>query len=138
MMSKKMLLPMRRVGDLVFLSGHGCEGADGKPIVTGHLGRNVTLEEGQRAARRCAERMLEAIENEFGSLDVIDCVVKVLGFVNSADDFDQQPQVMNGFSQILIEQLGERGEHARSAIGVNVLPNNQAVEVEMIVKIKSK
>lgn len=137
-MSARMLLPMRRAGNLLFLSGHGCEGEDGRPVVTGHLGRDVTLEDGQKAARRCAERMLEAIEAEFGSLDVIECVVKVLGFVNSADDFDRQPQVMNGFSQTLVERLGERGEHARSAIGVNVLPNNQAVEVEMIVQLRSK
>lgn len=133
-----MLLPMRRAGDLLFLSGHGCEGEDGRPIVVGHVGRELTVEDGRRAARRCAERMLEALERELGSLDEIDCIVKVLGFVNSADDFDRQPQVMNGFSEAMIERLGSRGEHARSAIGVNVLPNNQAVEVEMIVKLREK
>ena len=133
-----MLLPMRRVGDLLFLSGHGCEGDDGAPVVVGHVGREVTLEDGRRAARRCAERMLEALERELGSLDRIDCIVKVLGFVNSADDFGRQPEVMNGFSELLVQRLGPRGEHARSAIGVNVLPNNQAVEVEMIVKVREE
>ena len=137
-MSARMLLPMRRIGDCVFLSGHGCEGEDGKPIVVGHVGDSVTLEEGQRAARRCAQRMLEALECEFGTLDAIECVVKVLGFVNSAEGFDQQPLVMNGFSEVLVERLGERGLHARTAIGVNMLPNNQAVEVEMIVKLRSE
>ena len=135
-MSANMLLSMRRIGDLAFLSGHGCEGEDGKPVVVGHVGDDVTLEEGQRAARRCAERMLQALEQEFGSLDAIECIVKVLGFVNSAEGFDRQPSVMNGFSELLVQRLGERGKHARTAIGVNMLPNNQAVEVEMIVKLR--
>lgn len=135
-----MILSMQTgSGKLLFLSGHGCEGDDQKtPIVIGHVGEDVSIEDGRKAARRCAQRMLDALEKELGSLDRIDHIVCARGFVNSASHFYRQPEVMNGFSEYLIEQLGERGQHARTAIGVNVLPNNQAVEVEMIVQVREE
>jgi enamine deaminase RidA (YjgF/YER057c/UK114 family) len=129
------VLPLRRVNNLIFLSGHGCEGEDGKPVITGHVGDNLSLEDGIKAARKCGENLLKTLENHLGSLDKIKSIVKVLGFVNSASTFYGQPAVMNGFSELMAEHLGERGKHARSAIGTSVLPNNQAVEIEMIVEI---
>ena len=134
-MGAKPILDLRQVGNLVFLSGHGCEGDDGLPILIGHVGSDLTIEQGRAAARRCGERLLDTLERYLGSLDRVRSIVKVLGFVNSADTFYQQPLVMNGFSELMLERLGERGAHARSAIGTNVLPNNQAVEIEMIVEI---
>lgn len=135
MSTKKAILPLRQSGNLLFLSGHGCEGDDGIPMYIGRVGSDLTVEEGRLAARRCGERLLTTIEDYLGTLDRIKSIVKVLGFVNSADTFYQQPAVMNGFSELMFEKLGERGLHARSAIGTSVLPNNQAVEVEMIVEI---
>ncbi len=135
-MNKKAIRDLRQVGNLVFLSGHGCEGQDGEPIYAGHVGQDLTLEEGRAAARHCGERLLETFERYYGSLDRIKSIVKALGFVNSASTFYQQPQVMNGFSELMVERLGERGEHARSAIGTSVLPKNQAVEIEMIIELK--
>lgn len=135
MNTKKAILPLRQSGNLLFLSGHGCEGDDGIPMYIGRVGSDLTVEEGRLAARRCGERLLATIEDYLGTLDRIKSIVKVLGFVNSANSFYQQPAVMNGFSELMFEKLGERGLHARSAIGTSVLPNNQAVEVEMIVEI---
>ena len=135
MSTKKAILPLRQSGNLLFLSGHGCEGDDGIPMYIGRVGSDLTVEEGSLAARRCGERLLATIEDYLGTLDRIKSIVKVLGFVNSADTFYKQPAVMNGFSELMFEKLGERGLHARSAIGTSVLPNNQAVEVEMIVEI---
>lgn len=136
--STRPILPLRQTGNLVFLSGHGCEGEDGKPIVVGRVGKDVSVADGIRAARRCGERLLATLEEYLHSLDRVKSIVKVLGFVNSADTFYQQPLVMNGFSDLMVERLGERGRHARSAIGTSVLPANQAVEIEMIVEIEDE
>lgn len=130
------ILPLRQVGNLVFLSGHGCEGEDGTPIFSGHIGTDLTLEQGRIAARHCGERLLQTLEDYLGTLDRVKSIVKVLGFINSADTFYQQPLVLNGFSELMIERMGDRGQHARSAIGTSVLPNNQAVEIEMIVEVE--
>ena len=133
---KRKILPLRQQGDLLFLSGHGCEGEDGIPIYIGHIGTDLTTNEGYLAAKRCGERLLETLEDYLGTLDRVKSIVKVLGFVNSAETFYDQPLVMNGFSDLMIERLGDRGQHARSAIGTSVLPNNQAVEIEMVVEVK--
>lgn len=133
---KKGILSLVKTGNLIFLSGHGCEGEDGEPIVTGHVGKDVSVEDGIRAARKCGERLLNTLEEYLGSLDRVRKIIKVLGFINSAQDFYEQPRVMNGFSELMVEQLGERGRHARSAIGTSVLPANQAVEIEMVVEVE--
>lgn len=127
---------VKRFGNLLFVSGHGPE-CGGKPLVVGRVGSDVSKEEGYRAASLCALGCLASLKRFLGDTDRIDEIIKVLGFVNSAPDFHEQPAVMNGFSDLLIELFGERGRHARSAIGVSNLPNNQTVEVEMIVSVRS-
>ena len=123
-----------RVGNLLFLSGKGPLKSDGSYIV-GKLGQDLTIENGYEAARLVAINQLAVLKNELGELSKIKKIVKVLGLVNSAATFYDQPKVMNGFSDLMVLILGEKGKHARSAIGTNTLPNNMAVEVEMIVEI---
>ena len=132
----KALLPLREDDHLIFLSGHGCEKENGEPIYRGKLGADLTIEQGYEAARQCGLNLLSSLQDYLGSLDRVEKIIKVLGFVNSAPDFYRQPEVMHGFSDLMVEVFGESGKHARSAIGTSVLPNNQAVEIEMIVKIK--
>lgn len=123
-----------RVGDLAFVSGGGPLKADGS-FVTGKVGAEVSVEQGQEAAKLCALYCLASIQEELGDLDRISRVVKLLGFVNSAPGFIQQHVVMNGASDLLISLFGERGRHARSSVGMSELPMNIAVEVEMIVQV---
>lgn len=129
-------LPLRQVGNLIFMSGHGCELPEGGLIYEGKLGADLTLEQGYAAARHVGINLLAALKFYLGDLDRVEKIVKVLGFVASAPDFYQQPAVMHGFSDLMVQVFGERGKHARSAIGTNVLPNNQPVEIEMIVQIR--
>lgn len=124
-----------RTGDLLFTSGAGPT-AGGRPAVVGRVGETLTLEEGIEAARLVMLNLLSAIRNELGSLDRVERIVKLLGFVNSAPDFTQQPAVINGASELLVEIFGERGEHARSAIGASALPLGIPVEIEMIVQVR--
>lgn len=134
--SKTGILEMaRRVGSLVITSGNG-PFKDDKSIYIGRVGREVSLEQAKEAAKYCALNCLAAIKAEIGNLDQIESVVKVLGFVNSDDDFHDMPEVMNGFSEFIIEVFGDKGRHARSAIGTSNLPGNIPVEVEMVVKLK--
>jgi enamine deaminase RidA (YjgF/YER057c/UK114 family) len=128
------IVPAVQVGSLLFVSGHGPRGEDGQ-YITGKVGAQLTAEQGNAAARACAMTMLAALRTQLGSLDRITRVVKALGMVNSAPDFTQQPMVVNGFSNALIEIWGDRGRGARSAVGVASLPNNWAVEVEAIFEI---
>lgn len=102
----------------------------------GKVGKEVTVEQAYEAAKICALNCLGVIKSLAGSLDNIEKVVKVVGFVNSADGFNQQPKVINGASELLGQIFGEAGAHARSAVGVNELPLDSTCEVEMIVKIK--
>jgi enamine deaminase RidA (YjgF/YER057c/UK114 family) len=122
-----------RAGDLVFVSGGGPMKADGS-FVTGKVGGEVSIEEGQEAAKLCALYCLASLQEEV-ELDSVARVVKLLGFVNSAPGFTQQHIVMNGASDLLISLFGEQGRHARSAVGMAELPMNIAVEVEMIVQV---
>jgi enamine deaminase RidA (YjgF/YER057c/UK114 family) len=122
-----------RSGNLVFVSGAGPLGPDG--MISGKLGGEVDLETGREAARLCAIGCLSALQEELGQLDYISRVVKVLGFVNSAPGFRQQPQVVDGASEFLLSLFGDRGAHARSAVGVAELPFGIAVEVEMVVEV---
>lgn len=125
-----------RVGNLLFLSGKGPLKTDGT-YITGKLGLEQTIESGYAAAKLVAINQLAVLKNELGQLSKIKRIVKVLGLVNSAADFYDQPKVMNGFSDFMVLILGEKGKHARSAIGTNTLPYNMAVEVEMIVEVEN-
>jgi len=128
-------IPAKKVGDLVFCSGQGPI-KEGKFVYVGKVGSEITIEEGYKAARICALNCLAAIKSLVGSLDVIDEIVQVRGFVNSAPDFEKQPEVINGASELLEQIFGEKGKHARCALGTSNLPGNITVEVEMIVKIR--
>jgi enamine deaminase RidA (YjgF/YER057c/UK114 family) len=130
-----LYLRVRRVGNLAFVSGQG-PNIGGKPAHIGKVGREVTVEQGQEAAKACALNALAVLEDSLGSLDNVVNVVKVLGFVASAPDFNEQPKVINGCSQFLIDVFGESGRHARSAIGTNELPGNIPVEIEFIFEVK--
>lgn len=127
-------VPCQVVGDLLFVSGQISKGADGR-IVTGKLGASVSIAEGRGAARACALNILAQARNALGDLDRIGGIVKLTGFVASTAAFTDQPQVVNGASDLLVEILGDAGRHTRSAVGVVALPLDAAVEVEAIIAI---
>lgn len=127
--------PTSRSGDLVFTAGQ-LPARDGEMIATGKLGDEVSEEEGYECAKQCALNALAAIKAEIGSLDQISRIVKVVVFVASTPDFTAQPKVANGASEFLGEVFGEAGRHARSAVGVSVLPLDVPVEVELVVEIQ--
>jgi enamine deaminase RidA (YjgF/YER057c/UK114 family) len=127
-----------RVGDVLFVAGHG-PFENGKPTFIGKLGRDVSIEEGQRAAQLVALNMLASIREEIGELDRVKKVVKLLCLVNSDPEFGDQPTVANGASDLFVEIFGEeRGKHARSAIGMGALPFGISVEIEGIFELKSE
>ena len=128
-------LPAVQVGNLLFLSGTTCY-ENGKLLYTGRVGVELTLEQGYLAARQAALNLLSVIKVTLGDLDLVERVIKLNGYVNSAQDFDRQPEVINGASELLEKLFGERGRHARTSIGVNSLPANIPVEIEMIVEIR--
>ena len=128
-------LPWRRAGQLLYLSGQGPRDEAGK-ISVGRLGRDCSVERGYADARRVGLQLLSTIRAAIGSLDHVEAVIKLLGMVNAEPDFGDQPKVINGCSDVLIEVLGERGKHARSAVGMGSLPNGMTVEVEAIILIK--
>lgn len=123
-----------RTGNLIFLAGKGPRRADGSEV-TGKLGREISIEEGYEAARLTAINQLAVLKAALGDLNKVKRVVKVLGMVNSDPSFVEQPKVINGFSDLLVEVFGDRGRHARAAVGMASLPRDQAVEIEMIVEI---
>jgi len=125
-----------RKGDLLFLSAHLPVNQEGKPVFTGKVGTDITLEEGYQAARLCGLNMLSTIKDHIGELDRVDYFVKVLGLVNSGGDFSSQPAVINGFSDLMVEVFGKRGQHARSAMGAFALPMNVPVVVEAIIRLR--
>jgi enamine deaminase RidA (YjgF/YER057c/UK114 family) len=127
-------VPAVRTGNLVFCSGQGPY-TEGIMKFTGRVGDTLTVENGRDAARICALNCLAEIRSVIGSLDKIRRVVSVRGFVNSADSFFEQPKVMDGASQLLVDVFGNAGRHARCALGTSVLPQNIAVEVEMVVEV---
>jgi len=128
-------VPCVQTGKLVYTSGQGCK-KDGIPVYKGKLGKDLTVEEGYEAAKISIINCLAILKGHLGSLDKIKRVVKLLGFVASVPEFVQQPYVINGASDLLIKVFGEKGRHARSAIGTNILPSNMPVEIEMIVEIE--
>lgn len=124
-----------RVGTLLFLSGHGPI-RDGKATVRGKLGKDLSVEQGYQVAREVGLNLLATARAALGSLDKVKRVVKVLGMVNSADGFTDQPKVINGFSDLMVEVFGEAiGRHARSAVGMAELPMGIPVEIEMILEV---
>ena len=126
-----------RAGNLLFVSGHGPLRTDGKPAVRGKVGRELSVEQGYQVAREVGLNLLATTRASLGSLDKVKRVVKVLGMVNSADGFGDQPKVINGFSDLMVEVFGEAiGKHARSAVGLASLPNNIPVEIEMILEVE--
>ena len=128
-------VPWRRAGQLLYLSGQGPRDEAGQ-ISIGRLGRDCSVERGYADARCVGLQLLATIRAAIGSLDRVEAVIKLLGMVNAEPDFGDQPKVINGCSDILVEVLGERGKHARSAVGMGSLPNGMTVEVEAIILIK--
>ncbi|MDM9630160.1 RidA family protein [Robiginitalea aurantiaca] len=123
-----------RVGNLIFLAGKGPKKTDGT-YITGKVGADLTVEQGYEAARIAGINQLAVLKAELGNLNKVKRLVKVLGMVNATPDFGNQPEVVNGFSDLMVEVFGERGKHARAAVGMGSLPRGIAVEVEMIVEV---
>lgn len=124
-----------RVGNLLYLAGKGPQKPD-NTYITGKVGKDLTIEQGYEAARLTAVAHLAVLKNELGSLNKVKRIVKVLGMVNCTEDFKDQPKVINGYSDFMVEIFGEKGKHARSAVGMVALPFNMAVEVEVIVEVE--
>ncbi len=125
-----------RSGNLLFLAGKGSQNPDGSRI-TGKVGVDLTIEEGYEAAKSIAYQHLAVIKNEIGDLGKVVRVVKVLGMVNTTPEFTAHSQVINGYSDFMVEIFGEKGKHARSAVGMSSLPVDLAVEIEVIVEIEN-
>ncbi len=128
-------VPALLVDKFVFTAGQ-VPVKNGELIYSGKLGKDLTIQEGIKAAEISILNCLSAVKSVAGSLDNIEKIVKVTVFVNSANGFTEQPKVANGASELLVKIFGENGKHARSAVGVNELPINAPVEIEIIVKIK--
>lgn len=119
-----------RTGNLLVVSGQLCFDAEGKLIAKGKLGADVSVEDGQKAARGCAINLLAQIKAALDDLDKVQRVVRLGGFINAVPSFLDTPKVMNGASDLMVTAFGEKGRHARTTIGVSVLPMDAAVEVE--------
>ncbi len=128
-------LPAVRSGNLLFLSGHG-PFKDPNVKVTGKVGRELTVDEAYQTARNVALNCLASAKAVIGDLGKVKRVVKLLGMVNCTEDFREQPKVINGASDLLVEIFGDAGKHARSAVGMQSLPNQIPVEIEMILEIE--
>jgi enamine deaminase RidA (YjgF/YER057c/UK114 family) len=124
-----------QVGNLLFVAGHGPNRAGG-PVYAGQVGSDVTVEIAYEAARSTGMNLLASCKEALGDLDRIKRIVKVLGMVNSAPGFGDQPKVINGFSDMMVEIFGDNGRHARSAVGMAALPGGIPVEIEMIVEVE--
>jgi enamine deaminase RidA (YjgF/YER057c/UK114 family) len=127
-------VPAVRAGNLLFVSGHGPYN-DGKTIISGKLGKELTVEEGYKTARNVALNCLASVKATLGDLNKVKRVVKLLGMVNCTEDFKDQPKVINGASDLLVEVFGDAGRHARSAVGMQSLPNGIPVEIEMVLEV---
>ncbi len=128
-------IPAVRAGDLLFISGQ-LPWIKGELGYKGKVGKELTVEQGQAAARLCALNALSIAKAALGNLDLVERVVQVSGFVASADGFTDQPQVINGASELLIQAFGEKGRHARMAIGTNELPRGTPVEIAFIFQVR--
>jgi len=127
-------VPVVRAGDLLFLSGV-LPSRDGQLILTGKLGQGITIEQGMEAAKVAALNALAIVRGEVGSLDKVKRIVKMVGHIASAPGFTDQPQVLNGASDLLVQIFGEAGKHARVAVGAAELPRQAPVEIELIVQV---
>ena len=127
-------VPTRIVGNMLCISGQGPI-VDGKIVARGKLGRDLSIEDGIAAARLSAINALAAVASAIGDLDRVVQIAKLNGYVNSTDDFEMQHLVINGASELLVDVLGERGRHARAAVGTNSLPMGMPVEIELVVEI---
>jgi enamine deaminase RidA (YjgF/YER057c/UK114 family) len=125
----------KRAGNLLYLSGKGPFNPDGS-VPKGKVGAQFTIEQGYQHARSVGLMLIAAMKEALGDLDKVDEVVKVLGMVNATPDFGDQPKVINGCSDLFVEVFGERGRHARSAVGVGSLPGGISVEIEVIVTVR--
>jgi enamine deaminase RidA (YjgF/YER057c/UK114 family) len=128
-------IPFVRVGALLFVSGQICLDASGKLVAKGKLGDGVSVEDGQKAARACAINVLAQVKAALGDLDQVKQVARLGGFINSSPSFLDGPKVMNGASDLMVAVLGDKGRHARTTVGVAVLPADAAVEVEGIFEV---
>ena len=124
-----------RTGNLIFMAGKGPLQSNGENI-TGKIGAGLSIEEGYYAARVTAINQLSVLKAELGDLSKVKRIVKVLGMVNAAPDFIDHPKVINGYSDLMVEVFGEKGKHARAAVGMGSLPSDIAVEIEMIVEVE--
>lgn len=127
--------PAVQVGRILYVSGHGPLLPDGT-MIQGKVGADLSEQDGKQAARQVGLTILATLKAQLGSLDRIERVVKVLGMVNAAPDFEKHPQVINGFSELMVDVFGEPGRAARSAVGMGSLPGNIAVEIEAILELK--
>lgn len=124
-----------RTGNLLYLSGKGPVNKEGK-YITGKLGKDMTIEQGYECAKTTAIMQIAVLKKELGDLSKIKRIIKVLGMVNCTEDFADQPKVINGYSDLMVAVFGEKGKHARSAVGMYALPFHMPVEVEMIVEVE--
>jgi len=131
-------LPTVRVAgeELIYVSGHLPRNPDGN-FMTGKLGADLTIEQGYEGAKMAALAMLGSLKSDIGDLDRVKRIVKLLCMVNCTPDFEEQPAVANGASDLLVQVFGEKGRHARSAVGIAALPGGACVEIEMIVQVSS-
>ena len=128
-------IPFRMAGNLLYISGQGPKRADGTYVI-GRLGRDMAIEEGYEAAKLTGLHLLAVAKSALGELSRIEATIKLLGMVNAEPDFGDQPKVINGCSDLLVDVLGEAGRHARSAVGLGSLPNRMCVEIEAIFLVK--
>jgi len=127
-------VPAVRSGNMVYVSGHGPRQPDGQHVI-GKVGRDLTVEEGYAAARLTMLNCLASLKAEIGDLERVQRIVKLFGMVNCTEDFERHPEVINGGSDLLTALFGERGKHARSAVGMQSLPRGIAVEIEFIAEV---
>jgi enamine deaminase RidA (YjgF/YER057c/UK114 family) len=126
-------VPFKRAGDIIYLAGQGPRSADGG-LITGKVGRDVTVEQAYEHAKTIGLQLLAAAKLAAGDLDKVE-VLKVLGMVNAVPEFKDQPKVINGCSDLFVAVLGERGRHARSAVGMGSLPSQITVEIEAVMRV---
>ncbi|MEP7215956.1 MAG: RidA family protein [Anaerolineaceae bacterium] len=127
-------VPAVRSGNMVYVSGHGPRQADGLHVI-GKVGRDLTVDEGYAAARLTMLNCLASLKAEIGDLDRVTRIVKLFGMVNCTEDFERHPEVINGGSDLLTALFGDRGKHARSAVGMQSLPRGIAVEIEFVAEV---
>jgi len=128
-------VPFVRTGNLLMISGQICFDGEGKLVAKGQLGGDVSMEDGQKAARACAVNLLAQVKAALGDLDKVVRVVRLGGFVNSVAGYTDGPKVMNGASDLMVAAFGEKGRHSRSTVGVAALPQNAAMEVEGLFEV---